>query len=462
MKGHCHLIGIGGIGMSAIAQLLLRRGLPVSGCDLKESAITADLRQKGARVFIGHDAAHIDGVDTVVYSSAIRKDSPELAAAVSSGTVRILKRAEALALLMQERSVVTVSGSHGKTTTASLAACLLLEAGFAPTVAVGGILRNIDTNACLGEGDFFVAEADESDGSFLCYRPHYSIITNIDFEHMDYYQDFEGEVAAFREFISHTRQEGCVFACQDDRTLRELVETSGRRHVFFGLHDDADAHAANISVNGLSSEFDFFLRKEFIDRFSLSLGGMHNVSNALAVIALGLELGIGKEQIKKTLRGFRGAHRRLEIKYQDQEYTVIDDYAHHPTEIKATLAAVRNLNSARVVAVFQPHRYTRTQLLLEEFAGCFNGADVLMVTDIYAAGEPPIGGVDAGALCEKIRFRNPGKEVHYVAREQIIAQVLKIIKPGDLVIMLGAGDIIKVCEEFAQGLSKDRWSCKKS
>jgi len=448
--------------MSAIAQLLLKRGEKVSGCDVKESSIIAALRKKGAEVFIGHDPAHIGAADTVVYSSAIRKDNPEFRAASSARGVRLLKRAEALAMLMHDRSVVTVSGSHGKTTTASLAACLLLDAGMCPTVAVGGILRNIDTNACLGEGDFFVAEADESDGSFLCYRPHYSIITNIDYEHLDHYGDFESQKSAFSRFISQTRENGRIFACADDPVLKDLVQASGKDCTFFGLNSDADAYPGDIRINGLSSEFDFHYHRQRIGRFFLPLGGMHNVSNALAVIALGLELGIASEQIKKTLASFRGAHRRLEIKFQDSEVCVIDDYAHHPTEIKATLAAVRNLKPGRLVAVFQPHRYTRTRLLLDEFAACFSDADYLAVTDIYSAGEQPITGITAELLSQKAAERNPHKRIDFVPRERLLSHLMGIIKPHDVVVMLGAGDIIKVCEELAGSIAQARWSCASS
>lgn len=448
---HYHLIGIGGIGMSGIAHLLLRRGFQVSGSDLKESKITEELRRLGARVSLGHNALHAAGADVVVYSSAVAGDNPEMVEARRRGTP-VLKRAEALAHLMEQKVVVTVTGSHGKTTTASLVSYLLLEAGLGPTLAVGGILRNIDTNACSGDGKFFVAEADESDGSFLYYHPDYSIITNIDHEHLDYYKDFASAVKAFGAFIGNTKAGGCVFACSDDAVLRELLKDHAVRHVFFGLGEGADVYPRNILIKDLSSEFDAFHRDTCIGRFQLSLGGRHNVSNALSVIAVARELGIDTACIKRALLNYKGAKRRLEVKFKDRQYLVLDDYAHHPTEIRATLAAIRSLSFDRAVAVFQPHRYTRTSLLLEEFGRSFDSADYVVVTDIYPANEPPLAGVHARLICDKIRECCPSKEVHFVPKEEIVSHLMRVIRPRDLVITLGAGDIVKTCDELVEAL----------
>jgi len=450
---HYHLVGIGGIGMSGIAQLLIRRGFRVSGSDLKDSPIIQELRRLGAEVWIGHDAGNIKGADTVVYSSAIKKDNPELREAKALG-IPLLQRAEALAALMQEKTVITVTGSHGKTTTASLVSYLLLEAGLKPTLAVGGILRNIDTNASIGDGRFFVAEADESDGSFLRYQPDYSIITNVDYEHLDYYKDFGNEVGAFRQFLTHTKDNGCVFACSDDSVLRDLLQEYKRRYVFFGLNKGAQIVAQNIRLKELSSEFDCFHNGKRVDRFQLSLGGLHNISNSLAVIGLGLELGIDLASIKRTLLGYKGARRRLEVKFKDERYTVIDDYAHHPTEIRATLAAVRNMTGGRTVAVFQPHRFSRTKLLQEEFGKSFDLADYVVVTDIYSANEPAIEGVTGRLIYDKIKQYSPGKEVYFLPKEEIASHILKAMRPGDLIITLGAGDIVKTCDELAQEFNK--------
>ncbi|MBI4982712.1 MAG: UDP-N-acetylmuramate--L-alanine ligase [Candidatus Omnitrophica bacterium] len=451
MHKHYHLIGIGGIGMSGIAHLLMRSGIEVSGSDVKETRITAELSNAGAKIFIGHASSNIDSANLIIYSSAIKEDNPEIVKARKLG-IPLIKRAQALAQLMQDKIVVTVAGSHGKTTTTSLIAYLLLEAGFMPTVAVGGILRNIDTNACFGNGKYFVAEADESDGSFLYYRPKYSVITNIDCEHMDYYQNFDNELEAFRQFMQRTEDDGCLFCCDDDIYLKELLKDYRSKYILFGLTKNAHIYPKNILISGLSSEFDCYYKDKFVDRFGLALGGRHNVSNALSVIALGLELGINLDVIKKTLMNYKGAGRRLEIKFSNDQITIIDDYAHHPTEIRATLAAVKNLKQKRIIAVFQPHRFSRTKLLMDEFGKCFSDADYVLVTDIYPASELSIDGVNAEVLCDKIKSNYPNKKVLYLPKPEIVSHILEIIEPEDLVITLGAGDIIKNCEELVERL----------
>ncbi|MCX5712801.1 MAG: UDP-N-acetylmuramate--L-alanine ligase [Candidatus Omnitrophica bacterium] len=365
-------------------------------------------------------------------------------------TLALIKRAQALAELMQDKVVIAVAGSHGKTTTSSLCSLMLIDAGLRPTVAVGGILKNIEANAYSGDGDYFVAEADESDGSFLYYKPAYSIITNIDREHLDYYGDFSNEVKAFGDFVNNTLDEGCVFYCADDPILRELLKDSKKRKVMFGLNPYADIYPANIKIHGLRSEFDVFYRNQFIATFNLSLGGEHNISNALSVIALGLELEIDADSIKNTFLNFKGAARRLEVKFENEDLMVVDDYAHHPSEIKASLAALKNLGRKRIIAIFQPHRYTRTQNLLDEFASCFAQADYLILTDIYSAGEPSIPGVNAQLLLERIKEYSASKEVAYLPKDEIIKHILKIRQPQDLVVTLGAGDIVKVSDELAQ------------
>lgn len=449
MNKQYHLIGIGGIGMSGIAQLLLRCGIKVSGSDAKDSFVTRQLASQGAKVFIGHNSKNIENADLVIYSSAIKDDNPEIIEA-RKRNIPLIRRAEALAQLMQDKTVITVTGSHGKTTTTSLISYMLLEAGLSPTVAIGGILRNIDTNACLGNGRYFVAEADESDGSFLYYRPKYSVITNIDAEHLDYYKNFDNEVRAFEEFLGRTDKDGCVFCCGDDPQLRRLSSNYRNKYFLFGTKEDCDIYPKNVLMNGLNSEFDCYYKGKFIDRFSLALGGMHNISNSLSVIALGLELGISLAVIKKSLSGYKGAKRRLEVKYSDKDYLVIDDYAHHPTEIKMTLAAVKALNKKRIIAVFQPHRYSRTKLLLDEFVKSFDAADYVIITDIYAASEKPIEGIDAKLVRDRVAGNYPGKTVVYVAKEELVAHISSVLAPQDLVITLGAGDIVKVSDELPE------------
>jgi UDP-N-acetylmuramate--alanine ligase len=447
-----HLIGIGGIGMSGIAQLLLRRGVKVSGSDIKTSALIEELQKQGAKIFIGHCAGNVGDADLVIYSSAIKEDNPEIIEA-KSRNIPLKKRAEALAELMQEKTVIAVAGSHGKTTTTSLAAHLLLEAALMPTVAIGGIFKNINNNAWLGRGDFFVAEADESDGTFLHYRPKYAIVTNIDQEHLDYYGEFARELEAFREFISRTSPDGCVFSCRDDKNLREIMKNYPRRHLEFSLEEGADIFARAIRLDGFTSEFECVYKGKPLGKFRLGLCGRHNISNALAVIALGLELRIKPEVILRALANFRGTRRRMEVKLENSRCLLIDDYAHHPTEIQATLQAAVNLGR-RTVAVFQPHRYTRTQLLLEEFGKCFQAADRVVVTDIYPASEPAIPGVDARLLSDKIKENFPDKPVEFLPKEEVCAHMLKTIQPRDLVMMLGAGDIVKISDDLAEELKK--------
>ncbi|MCX5697803.1 MAG: UDP-N-acetylmuramate--L-alanine ligase [Candidatus Omnitrophica bacterium] len=452
MAEQIHFIGIGGIGMSGIAKLAALCGSAITGSDVKESKITDELKGIGIKVFLGHAAGNIEGADLVVYSSAIKEDNPEFQEAVKRN-IPVIKRAEALARLMRDKSVITVTGSHGKTTTTSLVYCMLLEAQLSPTAAVGGILHNIGTNACAGTGEFFVAEADESDGSFLYYRPKYSIITNIDREHLDYYKDYEKELAAFKEFISLTREDGCIFACADDANLKGLLKNCSARRVLFGLDNKADIYPQDVWLDGLSSEFNCYYKGELLERFSLPLGGMHNISNSLAAIALGIELRIPVPIIKRALAGFKGTGRRIEVKFRNNDYIIIDDYAHHPTEIKATLAAVKNLKPRnRLIAIFQPHRYSRTKLLLEDFARSFDLADYVITTDIYAASEPPIPGIEGRSIYEAIKKHAPAKKLFFLPKQEIVPHIIKNIRSGDIVVTLGAGDIIKSCDELVERL----------
>lgn len=454
MDRHYHLIGIGGIGMSGIAKLLLRKGYKVSGSDMKESKMTQELAALGVDIYIGHKSLNINDVDLIIHSSAIKENNPEIQEARRLN-ITLLRRAEALALLMKDKTVITVAGSHGKTTTTSLASHLLLEAKLFPTVAIGGILRNIDTNAYFGEGDIFVAEADESDGSFLLYDPKYSIITNIDREHLDYYATFESELDAFRRFLNKTKEDGCLFCCVDCPNIRKVIEGYKNTYILFGLDETADIYPKNIEFNGLACEFDCYYKDKFVDRFNLSLGGLHNISNALSVIALGIQLGVDIGVIKKSLATYRGTHRRLDVKFTNSECLIMDDYAHHPTEIKATLEAIRNLKFKRNIVVFQPHRYTRTKFLLDDFGSSFEPADHIIITDIYAAGEDALEGVNALSLCDKVKEHLPDKEVIFLPKEKIVEHLLKIMRPKDLVITLGAGDIIKTCDELVEKIKRE-------
>lgn len=439
--------------MSGIAKILLKQGFSVSGSDLKETKIIDALKKMQVRIDLIHQPENVEGVDLVIYSSAIKEDNPEIQEATRRG-IPVVKRAQALAELMREKTVITVTGSHGKTTTASLISHLLISAGLKPTLAVGGILKNIDTNAYFGEGNYFVAEADESDGSFLYYQPDYSVVTNIDHEHLDYYKDFRRQVEAFKDFIQQTASGGCVFGCSDDPHIRDILKDYGNKFVLFGLKPGADIYPKNIGFCGLSSEFDCFYKDKLLGHFQLALGGEHNISNSLAVIALGQELGVDAKCIRETLATYQGTGRRMESKFKNRDYLILDDYAHHPTEIRATLAAVKRLKPRRLLAVFQPHRYTRTQLLLEEFAASFSLADYLVVTEIYPASETPLPGITGKLLYQRIKEYSPQKPVIFLAKEQISGHILDILRSGDLVITLGAGDITKISDELAEKLQR--------
>lgn len=453
MSRHYHLIGIGGIGMSGIARLLADKGFTVSGSDVKRSKLTEELERAGCRIYIGHAAENIAGADEVIFSSAIKQDNPEFSEARRRGIV-LKRRAEALAQLMADKTVVTVTGAHGKTTTSSLVSHLLMTANLAPTIAVGGILKNIGNNFCSGKGEYFVAEADESDGTFLCYHPAYSIITNIDREHLDYYGDFSRLLDSFGIFMRQTAPSGCLFCCGQDAHLRKLLAAYPGKSVLYGFDDEFEVYASSIRLKDLSSEFDCYRRGQFLARFKLNLGGSHNVCNALAVIALGMELGIGIGTIAKALETYQGSGRRLEVKLRTANWTVVDDYAHHPTEIKATLNALQQMECGRRVIVFQPHRYSRTKLLLEEFGTCFAAADRLVITDIYPASEPPIEGVNAELVVETIRRNFPDKTVEYVRKDMVAAKVLEMAEPHDLIATLGAGDITRISDEISAQLEK--------
>lgn len=438
--------------MSAVARLLLARGMRISGCDLKENELTQSLQREGVEIYLGHSARHLESVGSVIYSSAIAADNPEIRQAKQKG-LKLIKRAEALAALMSDKTVITVTGMHGKTTTASLTACLLWEAGLMPTIAVGGILQNLGGNAFGGEGRFFVAEADESDGTFLCYHPDYSIITNLDYEHMDYFKNFNSLLKAFGQFMNQTKSTGCLFGCWDDLRLRYLIKRYKKKVLTYGFSPEAQIRAQNISGTAFNSEFDCFLNEKNLGRFRLGLGGRHNILNSLAVVGLGLELGLSPQNIKSTFVNYKGTRRRLQIKFESPDCLILDDYGHHPTEIRAALEAVRLSKPRRLLVIFQPHRYSRTKLLFESFARSFILADYVIITDIYPAGESPIEGVSGYSLSQGLKkAKHPAAQ--FLPKEDITSHILSILKPGDVVLILGAGDITLQSDELADSLKR--------
>jgi UDP-N-acetylmuramate--alanine ligase len=455
-----HFVGIGGVGMSGIAEILLALGYRVSGSDLRESDATRRLAGLGGVVVAGHAEANLRllgaTADVVVVSSAVRPDNPEVAAARREH-VPVIPRAEMLAELMRLKYGIAVAGSHGKTTTTSLVATVLKAAGLDPTAVVGGKLAELGSGARLGQSEYLVAEADESDGSFLQLSPAVAIVTNIDAEHLDHYGDFDRLIAAFLDFINKVPFYGRAVLCIDHPVVRGLVPDVQKRYVTYGLSADADYRATDVRCEGLCTSFLALRRGEPLGRVTLRMPGIHNAVNALAVLAVSDFLGVPFATYTEALSGFLGVGRRFTVRGEARlpgaaagdAILVIDDYGHHPAEIRATLAAARaGFPGRRVVCAFQPHRYTRTRDLMDEFATAFSDAAQVFLCDVYAAGEPPISGVSSEILCEKIRAAGH-PEVAYVPRRADLATTVRAsIRPGDLFITLGAGDVWQSGEEL--------------
>ncbi len=454
-KYHIHFVGIGGIGMSGIAELLLNLGYRVSGSDVKASDITANLARLGGTIHIGHRAEQITEADVVVVSSAIDRQNPEVSAA-RQASIPVIPRAEMLAELMRLKYSVAIAGAHGKTSTTSLVANVLAGGGLDPTVVIGGKLKSLGRNAVLGQGDFIVAEADESDGSFLKFSPAIAVVTNIDREHMDFYADLDAIKTVFLNFIDRIPFYGLAVLCLDNEPLQGLLPQIKKRLITYGRSTQADYQARNISFGEMKSRFTVFHRDDNLGEFILAMPGMHNVSNALAAIAVGLELDIPLSSIKRSLETAEGVQRRMEIKGEVDGIIVVDDYGHHPTEIQVTLEAVKeNWPDRRKVVVFQPHRYTRTRALLQEFTRSFNNSDVLVVLPIYAASEAPIAGVSGEALGECIRAHGHRNVICLNSLTECVDHLEKTLASGDLLLTLGAGDVHRVGEMILERLSED-------
>ena len=447
-KYHIHFVGIGGIGMSGIAELLLNLGYKVSGSDVKMSEITDRLKRLGGEIFKGHAAGNIEGVDVVVFSSAVDRDNPEIREALQS-SIPVIPRAEMLAELMRLKYSIAIAGAHGKTSTTSIVASVLAAGGLDPTVVIGGKLKSIGSNAVLGQGDFIVAEADESDGSFLKFSPTIAVVTNIDKEHLDFYKDLDEIKTVFLSFLDRIPFYGLAVLCLDNEPVQELIPRMKKRYTTYGMSSQADFQIRDVEFTAHKSRFNVYHRGNKMGMIDLNLPGIHNVYNATASIAVGVELNIAFDQIKKALENVEGVQRRLEIKGEANGITVIDDYGHHPTEIKVTLKAVEeNWPNRRKVVVFQPHRYTRTQALFDEFTRAFYRSDVLVVMPIYPASEKKIKGVNSRNLCEGIKSHGH-KEVIYVSGfKAALSYLSQTLLPGDVLLTLGAGDVWKVGEMF--------------
>jgi UDP-N-acetylmuramate--alanine ligase len=450
-----HFVGIGGSGMGGIAEVLLNLGYAVQGSDLKANAVTARLARLGATVFIGHAAEHLGAADVVVVSTAVERANPEVAAALAR-RLPVVPRAEMLGELMRFRYSVAVAGTHGKTTTTSLVASVLAEAGLDPTFVIGGRLKSSDSNARLGAGRYLVAEADESDASFLHLQPMIAIVTNIDNDHLDtHHGDFAQLKQSFVAFLHNLPFYGLAVLCADDEHVQSIVAAVARPCVTYGLMEHADVRAVDVRRDGTRSRYLALRAQREPLPITLNLPGRHNVQNSLAAVAVATELEIGDAAIQRALAGFQGIDRRLqqlgEIHFAGGKALLVDDYGHHPTEVAATLDAVRQgWPELRIVLAFQPHRYTRTRDLLDDFGRVLGGADVLLVTEVYAAGEAPIAGADGRAICRAVRSRGRIEPVFVERVEDLAAALYGVLRDHDLVLTMGAGNIGSVANELKQ------------
>ena len=453
---HIHFVGIGGVGMSGIAEVLLTLGYRVTGSDARRSETVERLERLGAKVYVGHAAAQVEGAHVVVSSSAVARDNVEVAAARQRG-IPVIARAEMLAELMRLKYGIAIAGTHGKTTTTSMVAAVLGAGGFDPTVVVGGRVHGLGTNARLGQGEFLVAEADESDGSFLRLTPTIAVVTTVDAEHLDYYPDLDAIVAAFLAFANKVPFYGAVVVCLDDPNLQRMIpRMMDKRVVTYGLEAGADVTARRLQFVEMRSTFEVAHRGVSLGTMTLQIPGRHNVLNALAATAVALDLEMPFPKIQTALAGFAGVQRRFQVRGIARDVLVVDDYGHHPAEIRATLAAAKAGFDRRVITVFQPHRYSRTQHLRDDFLTAFYQSDVLIVMDIYAAGEAPIPGVHARDLADGIAAHGH-REVLYLGgdRAAIIDYLCESTRAGDLVLTLGAGDVGQLGGELLQRLGDD-------
>lgn len=454
-----HFVGIGGIGMSGIAEVLANLGYEVTGSDIKESETTKRLEALGIKISIGHRAENIGSAHVVVVSSAVSFDNPEVLAA-RAGTISVIPRAEMLAELARLKYSILIAGAHGKTTTTSLISTVLGHGGFDPTIIIGGKLKGIGSNARLGRGEFLIAEADESDGSFLKLSPTIAVVTNIDREHMDFFRDMRSLKEAFLAFINKIPFYGAAFICNENEYIRELIPSVHRRFLTYGMSGTSDIYASNIRQGFMSTTFDVTFNNTDAGTFTLPIPGQHNVLNCLACIGVALELKMHPAAIKEALGSFSGIQRRFEFKGEAKGVKIYDDYGHHPTEVKATLAAakenMRHLrNAGRLFVVFQPHRYTRTADLMDEFAGSFPGVDVLVLLDIYPASEKPISGITSELLAEKIKQKGQKNVACFGNREEAMKYLIAQLKEGDVLLTLGAGDVWKLGELMVERLRAD-------
>lgn len=450
-----HFVGIGGVGMSAIAEVMLDKGYEISGSDLSDSEVVQKLRAKGATVYKGHDSTNVEGKDAIVLSSAIHQDNPELVQAKKLG-LKIFHRSDILAFLLNAAKGIAVAGAHGKTTTSSMISVVLEHAGIDPTILIGGFVDYLNGNAKLGKSDYLVAEADESDGSFLKFYPHIAVVTNIEDDHMDHYGSMENIIKAFVQFIQNLDKEnGLAVLCFDNENIRNITKQIDRQYISYALEHEADYTATDIVTDGPQTTFTVVYKGEKLGAVTLNIPGRHNVLNALATIAVCHKLGLSIKTIAEGFTVFSGTKRRFQTKFRNEDVWIVDDYAHHPTEIQTTIKAAKQTEPKRLIVAFQPHRYTRTQLLRKEFGSCFKGADMLILTDIYAASEKPIPGISGKTIVEEVKMQT-GIDAVYIEKLADIAPWLEKNKQkGDLIITMGAGNIYTVGETLADELKHE-------
>jgi UDP-N-acetylmuramate--alanine ligase len=438
-----HFVGIGGSGMSGIAEVLINLGHKVSGSDLKKTDITEHLKSIGAIIYIGHKEKNIKDVNVVVISTAVSKDNPEVVAALKK-KIPVIARVEMLAELARLKYAITIAGTHGKTTTTSLTSLVLDEGGFDPTIVIGGRLKNLKTSARLGKGDFIVAEADESDGSFLKLFPVITVVTNIDSDHLDYYGSMKNLKDAFIKHINSVPFYGTAVICLDNKIIKEIIPKINRKYITYGFTGNPDIKASNVKVQKECTSFDVIYKGKNIGNVCIKIPGRHNILNSLAAIGVGLKLDIPFSLTTKAINKFSGVGRRIEIKGEKNGVLVIDDYGHHPTEVVATTKAIKSFwPKRRLIVLFQPHRYTRTQNLFEEFGKSFTDADVIKILDIYPAGEKPIKGVSSNLILKSLK-KNKSNADHF----SDLTTLSSMLSEGDIVLTLGAGDVWKKGEEL--------------
>jgi UDP-N-acetylmuramate--alanine ligase len=451
---HIHMVGIGGIGMSGMAEILLLRGFVISGSDSSLGETTERLAKMGATIYKGHSPEYVEGADVVVYTSAVKPDENVETLAAIEQNIPVIKRSEMLAELMRMKFGIGIAGTHGKTTTTTMTGQIVQAGGYDPTIVVGGRVHSFDkTNAVVGAGDIIVVEADEFDRTFLQLSPTLAVITNIDVEHLDIYHDVEDIKSAFLKFANKVPFYGAVIACLDDPNLRDIIPWISRRVITYGFSTEAELRPSEVESSAMRSSFNILYNGEDIGRVTVQAPGKHNILNALASAGIGLELGMSFSDIKKGLANFSGVFRRFQVKYDRDGIMVIDDYAHHPTEVKATVGAARSgWPDNRIIAVFQPHLYSRTQQLKDEFSQAFSDADVMIVTDVYPSREQPIEGVSGKLIADPAR-ESGHPEVHYLPdKKDLPGKLMHMVKPGDIVITMGAGDIYKYGDMFVDKL----------